>query len=189
MDKQALGDSLFEQERISAPHREKYEREVRKMLDQEITNPMRMGLAVGVVAALTTGLAVAVAAVHSSAMPLELRGGMGICAVVALGYGAFFLKAMLSKVVDRKRFSNTYASMPWVIAVLVGTMALTFGPTLPGEKGVIMIASALFFLIGALSFLVQNWIRESEVNTGIKLAEIELKLAEIAESLQTGPAR
>jgi hypothetical protein len=88
--------------------------------------------------------------------------------------------------INQKKDNMALAWTGWGLVIIIGTIALVFSPKLPDPIiGVHWLVSCLFYLIASGVFLLRAFIERSELNTREKLLEIELRLAELSEKLES----
>lgn len=184
MSNHDFSDRLLSAEQTTPAFRGKYDREIRKMLEKTLTPTQRF--AFGFSTVLSIGMAVFFtwAAIIGTGLPPVFRAMFGLGVLVTLAWTIIGGKIVLSGKMHLKTHPNALTGMMWGFVLTVQIVILMWGGQHPESvKSVYMAIYGLTFLLMAALFMLNNRIEQSELNTKQKLLGIELRLAEIAESL------
>ncbi len=176
---------LLESEQVTPALKEKYEMEKRALFERPVKGFKRWGWI------LSTGMGIGfmvlfgtVAVIVPAEFPLLGRLGFAAGALFGLGFAILSIIVLRRGSEDPRTHGKAAAGMGWGVTVIMATVAIVLGPQLPDRvSGVMMIATALVFLVPAAMFMISSQIERAELETREKLLEIEYRLAELAESL------
>jgi low affinity Fe/Cu permease len=85
-----------------------------------------------------------------------------------------------------KTDSNTMMGITWVFLVIMITLFMIIAGRIPDPaRGISMVLNGLVFLTFGVVFILQNQINQARLKTHEKLLEIELRIVELAEKLDT----
>ncbi len=179
-------ERLIRCEPVTPAYRQKYEKEMRAMLEKQLTGVRRWvwGLAalMGVGFALLFGT---LAVIAPAEFPLWGRLGFAAGALFGVGWAALGIRVFRRGSIDLKFDTAAYAGMAWGLPVFMVTLFMVAAPE--DIIGLRMILCGLVFLVMGVAFLLRHVIELSELKTREKLLEIEYRLAELAERTG-GPA-
>jgi hypothetical protein len=181
----SLRDKLIAAEPQTQALRAEHERKVRAMMEKTLSVPNRIGFLFGTLASVggAAGAAIILLRVWRH-LPLAAIGGLAAGAILSLVAAALAARILVRGRLDRDRDTNALAGVIWAFTViLVVSFTLTGG--MDNIRGVGMTVMGVVFLIGAAVVLLRTVIERSELHTREKLLELELRLAEISERLQT----
>lgn len=186
-----LRDKLLDIEQPNITYKEKYEREVQAMVEKKLTGWTKLShiieLIMGFVFTVIFGT---VAVITPKEFPLWGRFIFALGAVfglVIIGLEAGILK---KGTVNLKKDEMASAGLAWCFVVIVGTILLVYSGRHPDPiTGVHMLVSLLFFLVMVAVFMIRAFVQRSELNTREKLLEIEYRIAELAEKLESKPGK
>lgn len=184
MSNHDFSDRLLSVEQTTPAFRERYEKEIRKMLEKTLTPLQRF--AFGFSTVLSIGMAVFFtwAAISGRGLPPAFRAMFGLGVLVTLAWAIVGGRIVLSGKMHLKTHPNTLTGMMWGFVLTVQIVILMWGGQHPESvKSVYMAIYGLTFLLMAALFMVSNRIEQSELNMKEKLLGIEMRLAEIADSL------
>lgn len=182
---QSFRDKLIEREQLNPVYKEKYEKEVKAMMEQNLTGIKKLshiiGLIMGVGFFILFGT---LAVIVPKEFPLWgrliwiLGAIFGLVIVVREGW-------ILKKgTINLKEDNLAMAGLGWGFIVIVATITLVFSGRLPDRLvGIHMLVGIIIFYIPAATILLRAIIVRSELNTREKLLEIECRLAELAEQI------
>lgn len=180
-------DKLLDMEKPSTKHKEKYEKEILKMVEKKLTGLNRFAHIVGLImglgfAALFGTLAVTV----PKGFPLWGRFIWALGAVFGLLIVAVESWILKKGTINLKEDNMAIAGLSWSFVVILGTVVLVFSEKFSDPiTGVRALVSILFFLVMAAVFMIRAFVERSELNTREKLLEIEYRLAKLAEKLES----
>jgi len=183
----AFRDRLLELEKTNATYKEKYEKEIQEMFEKKLTGWERWGQVLG----LAMGLGFfflfgTLAIIVPKEFPLWGRFIWILGAVFGLAFAALSVWVLKKGTVNLKTDNMAGAGLGWGFIVIVATIVLVHSGDLPQPiTGVRMLVSILIFEVMAAALLLKAIVQRSEVNTREKLLEIEYRLAELAEKVET----
>lgn len=181
---------LLDVEKPNTAYKEKYEKEVQKMVEKKLTGWTKLSHIVGLIMGL--GFAVlfgTVAVIVPKEFPLWGRFIFALGAVFGLIIIVFEGWVLKKGTVNLKKDEMASAGLAWCFVVIIASIVLVYSGRHPDPiTGVHMLVSLLFFLVMAAVFMIRAFVQRSEVNTREKLLEIEYRLAEIAEKIENKPS-
>lgn len=180
-------DKLLDMEKTNTEYKQKYERQVKEMTEKKLTGFEKWGqifvLVMGLGFFVLFGI---IAAFSSRGLALWGRFGFALGSFFGLVMVAMSVAILKKGTVDLKRDNMAFAMVPWCFIVIMATLALVNSGKLANPvKGVHMLVSILIFLVMASVFVIRAFIERSELNTREKLLEIEYRLADLAEKMET----
>jgi hypothetical protein len=185
MSNNNFSDRLISLEQDNPSFRERYEKEIKRMLEKTLTPIQRF--AFGFTAVICAGFAVFFAyigLVTARELPVLIRAGFGLGVLFGVAWAVIGGKIALRGKMNRRTQPNALNGMAWAFVVLMQTIYLLAGGAHPDRVvSVFMVLFGLTFMLGGAVFLLTNRIEQSELNMKEKLLGIELRLAEIAEDL------
>lgn len=184
--KKTFRDKLLDIEQTNPTLKEKYEKEVRTMVEKKLTGVMKWahigGLIMGLGFLVLFGI---VAVIAPKEFPLWGRSIFILGAVfgaIIIGFETWLLK---KGSINLKTDEVAMAGLGWGFVIIVATIAMVFSGKLPDPIiGIRMIVYLLVFEIAAGFMLNKAFIKRSELETCEKLLEIEYRLAEISEKME-----
>lgn len=183
----AFRDKLLDMEKANTPYKEKYEKEIKQMFEKKLTGLQKWGQVLG----LAMGLGFfflfgTLAVIVPKEFPLWGRAIWILGAVFGLVFAALSVWILKKGTVNLKTDDMAAAGLGWAFIVIVASIVLVHSGSLPEPiTGVRMLVSILIFEVMAAALLLKAIIQRSEVNTREKLLEIEYRLAELAEKVET----
>jgi len=88
--------------------------------------------------------------------------------------------------INLKKDEMAMAGLGWGFVVIVSAAVLVFSGQLADRiVAVHMLVSLLFYLVMAAVFMIRAFIQRSELNTREKLLEVEYRLADLAEKIES----
>ncbi|NQT83447.1 hypothetical protein HQ563_10505 [bacterium] len=182
---ESFREQLLKAEQPNPTYREKYDKEVRQMLEQKLTGARRLGYigaaAMGVGFALLFGT---LAIIVPKEFPIEGRLIFAMGAIFGLAWAVFAGGIVRKGVIKLKTDPTAMAGMSWGLCVIVVTVLMVSQRKFPDPIiGVRALVSGLGFLVMAAVFMIANRIDQAGLKTREKLLEIEYRLAELAEQM------
>lgn len=181
-----FSDRLISVEQTSPAFQERYEREVKAMLEKTL-NPIQRFM-FGFTAVICAGFAVFFAyigLVTARELPVLIRAGFGLGVLFGVIWAIIAGKIAKTGKMNRRTQPNALNGMAWAFVVIMQTIYLMIGGQHPDRTvSVFMVVSGLTFLLGGAVFMIANRIEQSELNTREKLLGLELRLADIAEKME-----
>jgi hypothetical protein len=176
---------LLSSERVTPSLKERYEQEIRGMIEKQLTGVGKLvwGLSgvFGLIVAVGFGI---VAILPLAGEPWQARVGFAVSSLFAALWAYLGLKIHRRGFMDLKVDAPIYAAFAWGFPVFMVTMFMVWAPdTLMGLR---MIVMGLVFLVAGAVFLLSGVIKQSELSTREKLLEIEYRLADLAEAMKPG---
>lgn len=184
--KKTFRDKLLDMEIPNPALKEKYEREVRAMVEKKLTGVTKLahigGLVMGLGFLIIFGTAAIIA---PKEFPLWGRAIFALGAVFGFIIIAFEAWLLKKGTINLKTDDVAMAGLGWGFVVIVTTIVLVFSGKLPDPLiGIRMIVNLLVFEIAAGFMLNKAFLQRSELNMREKLLEIEHRLAEISEKIE-----
>jgi len=175
-------ERLIRCESMTPAYRQKYEKEMRAMLEKQVTGVRRWGW--GLSAIMGVGFAAlfgTLAVITPAEFPWWGRVIFAAGALFGVGWAVLGIRVFRRGSIDLKFDTGAAAGMSWGLPVIVLAFAMVWAPE--GIIGLRMILCGLVFLVGGAVFLLRHVIELSELKTREKLLEIEYCLAELAERI------
>jgi hypothetical protein len=184
MSAPSFRDRLCELEPQNAQLREKYEENLRNIMEQKLTPIMKAFIVcVGVGSIAIAIFLGTLAYIHGELPPLARLGlaagsAFAVAWVVLVGW-------TLKKGTWFGRIQPTIiAGLSWIFAVLMETCFLVLAPQFPDKYlGTVAIFSGLVLLIGAGVGLLATRIQQTELTMRESFLRMEFRLAQLAEEL------
>lgn len=178
-------DRLLQAEQVSPAHKEKYDKEVREMLEQKLTGARRLAYigsaAIGIGFALLFGT---LAIIVPKGFPIAGRFIFAMGAIFGLAWAVFAGGIVRKGVINLKTDPTAMAGMSWGLCVIVVTVLMLAQRDFPDPiTGVSALVIGLIFLVMAAVFMIFNRIDQAGLKTREKLLEIEYRLADLAEEM------
>lgn len=179
-------DRLLDREKPNTAYKEKYERQVKSMVEKKLTGWIKLSHIIGLIMGLGfAGLFGTLAVIVPKEFPLWGRFIWVLGAIFGLVIACMSAWTLKKGTINLKEDEMASAGLGWAFIVIVGSITLVFSGRLPDPiKGVHMLVYLLFFLVMAAVGLIKAFIKRSELNTREKLLEIEYRLAELADRIE-----
>jgi len=181
---------LLEKEEFNPIYQEKYEKEVKEMIERKLTGFKRwifiLLTCYGIVSVITPIIIFIINEyIITEPVPTSIRVGLVICVLIGLFFTGFFGRIVKKGFFNMKSNLNTLAVFLGVtVFVIIGYLLfLVMQIPDPSFSG-IPLTVGLVCLIVIATFTVMNGIYQSELRTQERLLRIEYKLAEVAEEKQ-----
>ncbi|KPL25172.1 MAG: hypothetical protein AMJ75_01895 [Phycisphaerae bacterium SM1_79] len=180
-------NKLLDVEKPNANYKQKYERQVLAMVEQKITGAKKWQIIAFLVMSLGLGILFGTLAVIApKEVPLCGRFLFVVDAVFGLAFVISYVRILKKGSIDLKKDKLDLVWTGWGLIVIAGTVTLVASGRLPDPViGILMLVWLLFFEVAAAAMLLRAIIERSEVNTREKLLEIEYRLAELAEKIES----
>ncbi|MGA2258937.1 MAG: hypothetical protein ABSG53_30070 [Thermoguttaceae bacterium] len=177
-------ERLLDAEQVTPELKEHYHKELQAMLEKQLSGMPRwvwLGSAImGLGFALLFGTLAVVVPVD---FPWWGRLIFAAGALFGIGWGLLGLKVFRRGSLDLKFDTAAANGMTWGFVVFMITMSMVFAPD--SMVGLRMILSSLAFLVMGAMFLIRHIVEQSELKTREKLLEIEYRLAELTDRIQS----
>lgn len=185
MSNHDFSDRLLSAEQTTPAFRDKYETEVKAMLEKKLTRPQRVGYTLSaLMGALFLVVFGAVALFAPREFPAWGRALFGLGSAFGLVWAILVGRIVITGKVNLRTGANALVGLTWGFVVTVVTVLMMVGvDRAEPVKSVYMLLVGLVYLLIAAMFMIFNRIEQSELNMKEKLLGIELRLAEMAESL------
>lgn len=185
IEKAAFRERLLQSEDVNPKHRGKYEREVKAMIERQVTGIEKLMyfcfLGLGLFFLIVFG---GVAIFAPSDLPLGARLVFGLGSLFGLTFAGLVGWIIVKGRTNLKTHPSAMVGISWAFVIIVVTYLLVnadrFSTPIEGVKALV---SGLVFLVMAATFMIKNWVDQSELKTREKLLEIEYKVAELSEKL------
>ncbi|MBN2588231.1 MAG: hypothetical protein JXA96_00080 [Sedimentisphaerales bacterium] len=180
-------EKLLGLEKINPSLKERYEKEMKNMLEKKLTGWTKVSQYVSLIMGL--GFAVlfgTFAVIAPKEFPLWGRSIFALGALFGLVLIIVQVSILKKGKLDLKKDEIAGAGLGWAFIVIVATIVLVFSGKLSDRiVAVQMLVNLIFFEIAAAVGLIKAFIQRSELNTREKLLEIELHLAELSEKFES----
>jgi hypothetical protein len=178
-------EKLLAAEKTSPAYREKYERELRALLDQKVTGFGKWAaiwwLALGIGFAVLFG---ALAVMAPSELHWIARASFALGSVFGAAWAVLWGTILRRGGLNLRTHPNVMAGLGWGLGISSTTLFMLGAWQLPDRTaGLLMVVNGLVFLLVAAVGMIHNRIERAELRTREKLLEMECRLAEIAEKL------
>jgi len=179
-------DRLVKMEQKTAGLQDKYQEEIKVMFETQLTRRMKWEWIVTGILSIGFVVLFGTAAIMApSDFPVLGRLLFGSGAVFGLAWAVLAAVILRRGSVNVTSHGKAAAGMAWCFAVLLMAAVLVLASKHPDRiVGLHMICGVVPFLIIGAVFLLQYRIQEAELKTREKLLEIELRIAELAETLE-----
>jgi heme/copper-type cytochrome/quinol oxidase subunit 4 len=184
-------DQLIESEPINPTFKEKYEREVKTMLEIKMSKIFRWSYLVGGILALSLAAFFTYGALFFKGdmfykdMQMWGRIIFTLGAILSLIWAGLMLWIVKTGVFHLKKHPSAMAGLAWVGIVFMTTIFLVVAAGNPDStQSVFLVVASLVFLICTAAGLILTRVGLAELNTRERLLKIELRLAELTEKLQ-----
>jgi hypothetical protein len=180
--KQSFRRQLLDMESTNSTLQERYESEVKAMIEKQLVGREKaghiLGLALGLWFLIGFG---SVAIFMSNGLPLFARASFVLGALFGAAFAAMEIVILRKGTINLKTDSIAAAGMSWGFVVIIMTIFLVNADKFPDPTR--MLAAMIIFEIMAGLGLLKAYIERSEVNTQEKLLEIEYQIAALTEKL------
>ncbi len=178
-------DRLLDSEAMTPSLRDRYEREVKAMLEKTLTPAQRAGFGITTLVCLGWAAFCGYSAVAQSSWPVFMRASFGLGSLIGL-IGAFLGgKVFLLGRMHRRATPNAVTGLVWVVVVFMVTLFLVFTGRQPDAvESTYVLLTGLVYLIFAAVLLVTNRIDQAQIKTEEQFLELKLRLAELAEKVE-----
>ncbi len=184
-ERPGLGEGLVALERMSPAIRQKYDTEMKKMFEKTISPLQRTGMiAVVIVLAIQMGF-FGYAVVRFDMLPLLARLGFVAGILFSGAFMAVMISALKKGSYNLRTYPNAVTGITWVFLVIFITLIMLLSGKVEPLKGIQMVVNTTVFFIMGVVFLLKNTVEQAELKTREKLLDIECRLADIAEKLNT----
>lgn len=191
--KKQFVDRLLAADPLSPAARGQYEKQVRAMFEKTLSRDERWKY---VMAAIFMGLSGVVCCFDAvtewfdGPRPVKYATAFFAATAVALFILAWnFFRGAWSGVVNRRTTGQWTTGVGVAFVGLLGLFSLVVVPQFPEAVRDDVRAFGLMLLIYAAVAWVRHSVLEAELRTAEKLLEIELRLADLGEAREAGPAR
>lgn len=183
-----LRDRLCELESYNPHLRERYAREVRNMLEKNLTLHQKVFVANVLVASLAIGAFLGGLAVVHDELPLLARAGLAGGTVFGVAWAYLCGRALRRGTWELRVQPPAMAGLSWALAVLLSTCFLLLAPQAPDHfQATVGLFMALTILVGAGVMLVSARVQQAELRTQEALLRLEHRIAEMAENRPNAP--
>jgi MFS family permease len=179
----SLRERLCELEPQSPHLRERYNKELRDMLEKKLSPLMKLFLLAVAVTSVAIAIFLGSSAFVQGQLPPLARLGLAGGAVFALAWAALTVWALRRGTWSQRAQPAALAALSWVFAVLLETTFLLLAPEFPDHfHAIVALFAGLVILIGAGVMLVATRIQQAELQMRESLLRLEYRLAELAEN-------
>jgi hypothetical protein len=166
--------------------RERYEWEVQMLLEKKLTAPRRWGIIALIIVMLAQTAFFGYAIIAFTGLPVLGRIGFGVGVLFSLSFAVLLASVLRRGSYNIKTHPNVIVGITWVFLVIMITLFMIIaGRITDPARGMSMVLNGLVFLTFGVVFLLQNNINQAQLKTQEKLLEIELRIVELAEKLDT----
>ncbi len=181
--KHSFQNQLLEMESTNPTLQERYEREVKAMIEKQLTGREKAWHIFELVLGIAFILGFGSVAIFASGLPLFARGTFMLSALFGGAFAAMEVVILRKGTINLKTDSMAAAGMAWGFVVIVTTIFLVNVNKFPNPT--LVLASVIIFEIMAGLQLLKAYIEKSEVKTQEKLLEIEYQIAALTEKLES----
>ena len=180
-----FADQLIAAQRVEPTLRQRYEQEMKAMLEQPLTRTRKTSFILSIVICSVMMVMLTIAALSSHRAPIGVRIGVGMGAVYAAGWLVMSIRILRRGTFHVRNDSKVMSAWPWIFTVTLVTLILFMtGQRADSVKSVWMMLFGLTFLLMASMFLIQNWISDARLKVEERLLEVQLRVAELAEEMK-----
>ena len=157
------------------------------MVEEKLTGTKKWQIIGFLVISLGLGILFGtLAVIVPKGFPLWGRFLFAVGALFGLAFVILYVRILKKGSIDVKKDKLDLAWTGWGLIVIMGTVTLVVSGRLSDPVvGILMLAWVLFFEVAAAAMLLRAFIERSEVNTREKLLEIEYRIAELAEKIES----
>lgn len=183
-EERRLGDALAAQEPMSPRLREKYDQEIKNMLEKRLNRIQKVMIWFSALMAAAMAGGFGWLAVTVTDLPTLARSTFAVGAAFALAWVGMMVRIRRKGTIHLIFDENAQGGWAYGVTLLVViSLLLLAGENPDATRSVFMVVSGLvFFLGGCLSLLLAR-IQQSEMRTREKMLEIEFRLAELTEAV------
>ncbi|MGD0111431.1 MAG: hypothetical protein ABSD48_06175 [Armatimonadota bacterium] len=188
-----FADRLIAAEQVDAKRKERYEMEMRQILNQTLTPARRVAYAIGALLGIFVGVdfAILAATTHMTGEYAAWgRAVFGAFAVLGLVWAALAGRIAIRGVIDLRSDRTSVARLVWynsilicAVALFVSWLNLKYGS---GKWSVFTALIGIAYLIAGMLSVVRNLVHQAELRIREKLLEIELRLTDMDEEMRKG---
>jgi hypothetical protein len=183
-----FADELIAAQRVEPTLRQRYEQEMKAMLEQPLNTTRKTTFILSAVLCSVMVVMLSIAALSSHRAPIGVRIGVGLGAVYAAGWLFMSLRILRRGTFHVRKDSRVMSAWPWIFMVALVTLILFMtGQRSDSVKSVWMLLYGLTFLLMASMFLIQHWISDARLKVEERLLEVQLRVAELAEEMKKRP--
>lgn len=176
-------DKLIESEPINPTFKQKYEREVKAMLEKKLTKIQKIGYTFATLLGIGFTIIFATVAIIGTELPFLARLGFGFGAIFGLVWAGFTGWILKKGEINLKSHPTAMVGMTWGFTIIMVVIYMFLAPKAADPtKGIHMLIIGLIFLVQAAAFMISNRIDQAQLKTQEKLLELELRIAELAET-------
>jgi hypothetical protein len=184
-------DKLVSAQQFTPAYRERYRKGLESMLTRRLTPARRIVCSLlalgGLCAAVNFGVQAATQGSNGEYAAWG-RAAFGVMALWGLAWAALLGAMAIRGTVNLRKDRQAIAGLRWFFFVFAGILLMLVGGLQlkyePGSNGPVFAAVVgLAFLVYGALVVIHNLVQQSELNVREKLLEIELKLAEMSETL------
>jgi hypothetical protein len=178
-----LRDRLCELEPQNPLLRERYDKELRAMLEMKVSRPMRVFLVLVGVASVAIAIFLGTLAVIHDELPPLARGGLAGGVVFALAWAGVTASVLRRGTMQLLTHPAALAALSWTFAVLLETCFLVLAPQFPDRfQAGLALVCGLVLLIGAGVMMVCTRVQQAELRMQESLLRLEYRIAEVSEA-------
>lgn len=181
-----LKNELFMQENTTPALREQYEKELKKIMEKELSTPKRIAfIASGILGiCFFIGFGI-VAFITREELPALATLGFVIGSLFGLGWSIGCYRIVRAGKMDLKKDPAILVGMMWIMLVFMVTIYLMLGNSMENAaQGTRMIASSLVFLIMGVVFMIQRFVESAQLDIKEHLLKLELQVSELQEKIE-----
>ena len=180
-----FADQLIAAQRVEPTLRQRYEQEMKAMLEQPLTKTRKTSFILSAILCTIMMVMLTIAALSSHRAPIGVRIGLGLGAVYAAGWLIMSIRILRRGTFNLRSDSRVLSAWPWIFMVALVTLILFMtGQRADSVKSVWMLLYGLTFLLMASMFLIQHWISDARLKVEERLLEVQLRVAELAEEIK-----
>jgi hypothetical protein len=184
-----FSDQLLSMEQVNPAFQERYEKEIKKMLEKTLTPIQRISFAISGVLTAAMACLFAYLAIFGTTvkgpetMASVTRAVLVAATVFCVLWAVISWKIVSAGKMNRRSHPNILNSMTFILQMFIGTILLVAAGMHPNlVRSVYTAVFGSMMMLGGVAVLLVNRIEQSELNMKEKLLGIELRLAEIAEA-------
>jgi len=164
--------------------RAEYERRLNAMLETQLTGYRKWAWRVAPVFFLGACASFAMRAWHPGGLPPVGRAGFAVGALFAAAAAVQALRVAVRGTLRRPTDVRAATQIQLLFMVFGATIFLYATPQMGDLPHMLQaLGIVVVFLVGGVAFLVQHLIEQSELNTRVRLLELEYQLARLTESV------
>ncbi len=178
---------LVGMESVTPALRERYEREVRHMLEKKLNARMR---AANIFALMLSVFFVGLFGYRMvfADIPILAKAGMAIGVLFSIGWIVLIVRILRRGSMKVKTDANAMTGLTWgFLVILITIFMLQAGRMDDPARGMSVVLNGLVFLVFGVVFLLQNTISQTSLQTREELLKIEYSLLDLEEKLNGKP--